>query len=168
VPGDTFTARAARWLAGTDTAGLLYGAIVSASVLAAISVHATGAQFVAFATGIVLVIYWLAHVYIRTLSGQLGGDQRHFLHRVRRAAGHETGVLKGGLPALVVYVVAHTAGMSIANAAASAVYFSVVLLAAVGYLSAHQAGLRGRELLWETAGAASFGVLIVIGKTFLH
>ena len=49
-----------------------------------------------------------------------------------------------------------------------AAYFSVVILAAVGYLGAHQAGLRGRAMLLEVAGAASFGVVIVIAKTFLH
>ena len=47
-------------------------------------------------------------------------------------------------------------------------YFSVVLLALVGYLGAHPAGLRGRAMLLEVGGAASFGVLIVIMKALLH
>jgi hypothetical protein len=44
----------------------------------------------------------------------------------------------------------------------------VVLLAGVGYLGARRSGLGGRALLLETAGAATFGVLIVTLKTFLH
>ena len=53
-------------------------------------------------------------------------------------------------------------------AANAAVYFSVAMLAAVGYLGAHKTGLTGRAALYETAGAASFGVLIVIAKSLLH
>ncbi|MET0999872.1 MAG: hypothetical protein ABWX73_14240 [Marmoricola sp.] len=164
VPGD----KAASWFASADPAGLLYGAIVSAAVLATISAHADGATFVGVATSLVLVVYWMAHVYINTLSRQFAGDTRHFLLRLRTSSAHETSVLKGGLPAIVVYVVASWAGLSISSAAALAVYFSVVLLGAVGYLGARQAGLRGRIVLLEVAGAASFGLLIVAAKTLLH
>jgi hypothetical protein len=160
--------RAASWLAHTDPAGLLYGAIVSAAVLATVSAHAEGSEFVALATAVVLVVYWMAHVYIDALSRQFDGDSRHFLHRLRSSSVHETSVLKGGLPAIVVYVGASVAGVDIASAAAAAVYFSVVLLAAVGYLGAHQAGLKGRAVLLEVAGAASFGLLIVVAKALLH
>ncbi len=160
--------KAAGWLARTDPAGLLYGAIVSAAVLATVSAHAEGSEFVALATAMVLVVYWMAHVYIAALSGQFDGDTRHFLLRLRTASAHETSVLKGGLPAILVYLVASAAGMAIASAATVAVYFTVVLLAAVGYLGAHKAGLRGRAALLEVAGAASFGVLIVAAKALLH
>ena len=160
--------KAAGWLARADPAGLLYGAIVSAAVLATVSAHAEGSEFVALATGVVLVVYWMAHVYIDALSRQFDGDSRHFLLRLRTSSGHETSVLKGGVPAILVYVGASVVGLDIASAAAAAVYFSVVLLAAVGYLGAHQAGLRGRAVLLEVAGAASFGLLIVAAKALLH
>ena len=137
-------------------------------MLAAVSAHAGGATFVGVATAGVLVVYWMAHVYTHTLSRQFEGDGRHFLRRLRSASTRETGVLKGGLPAILVYVVAHEAGASISTAAADAVYFTLFLLAGVGYLGAHQAGIRGRAVLVEVAGATSFGVLIVIGKSFLH
>lgn len=160
--------RVAHWLAHTDPAGLLYGAIVSAAVLATVSAHAEGSTFVGVATGLVLVVYWMSHVYIDTLTRQFEGDGRHFLSRLGTAAAHEASVLKGGLPAIVVYVVASLGGADIDAAAATAVYFTVVLLAAVGYLGAYQAGVKGRGILLEVAGAASFGVLIVAAKTLLH
>lgn len=160
--------RAASWLARTDPAGLLYGAIVSAAVLATVSAHADGSEYVALATGVVLVVYWMAHVYIEALSRQFDGDNRHFLQRLRTSSAHESSVIKGGLPAIVVYLGADAAGMDLGSAAATAVYFSVALLAAVGYLGAHQAGLRGRAVLLEIAGAASFGLLIVVAKALLH
>jgi hypothetical protein len=160
--------RLASRLASADPAGLLYGAIVSAAVLATVSAHADGATFVGVATGLVLTVYWLSHVYIATITGQFEGDERHFLARLGAAAAHESSVLKGGLPAIVVYVGAALAGAEIGTAAAIAVYFTVVLLAGVGYLGAHRAGVQGRALLLEVAGAASFGVLIVAAKTLLH
>jgi hypothetical protein len=168
VPQHSQRVRAAGWLASTDPSGLLYGAIVSAAVLATVSAHAEGAAFVGVATALVLAVYWMAHVYIDALSRQFDGDTRHFLLRLRSSSAHETGVLKGGAPAILVYVLASAVGADISSAAAAAVYFSVLLLAAVGYLGAHQAGLRGRAVVLEVAGAASFGVVIVAAKTLLH
>lgn len=168
MPLTSRRAAIARWLAATDPAGLLYGAIVTAAVLVTISAHATASTHVTLATSVVLVVYWMAHVYIETLSTQLGGDTRHFLARLRVASTHETAVLKGGVPAIVVYVVTDLLWADKGTAAAVAVYFSVVLLAVVGYLGAHRAGLRGRAMVLEVAGAASFGVLIVIMKALLH
>jgi hypothetical protein len=160
--------RAARWVARTDPGGLLYGAIVTAAVLAAVSAHDDDSKRVVLTTAVFLVVYWMAHVYISALSTQFGGDSRFFFPRLATAARHETGVLKGGIPALVVYLIAYLLGGDVSDAAAVAVYFSVVLLMVFGYLGAHQAGLRGRAMLSEVAAGAFFGVLIVIGKSLLH
>jgi hypothetical protein len=164
----THRIRAARWVASADPSGLLYGAIVTAAVLAAVSAHDDDSKRVVVTTGVFLVVYWMAHVYISTLSTQFGGDTRAFLPRLAAASRHETGVLKGGVPALVIYLVAYLIVGDVSDAAAVAVYSSVVLLMVFGYLGAHQAGLRGRAMLGEVAGAAFFGVLIVIGKSLLH
>jgi hypothetical protein len=158
----------AGWVSSADPAGLLYGAIVSAAVLAAISAHADGSEYVAVSTALILVVYWLGHVYINTLTRQFEGDTRQFLSRLRTSLVHESSVLKGGLPAVVVYVAFAATGAAISTAAAVAVYFSIGLLAVVGYLGARQAGLHGRAMLLEMAGAAAFGVLIVTAKTLLH
>ncbi len=160
--------RASAWLAHADPAGLLYGAVISAGTLATVSTHADGATFVGVATAVVLGVYWMAHVYIETLSRQLAGDTHGFLVRVGHACGHETSVLTGGSPAVAVYTVGSWCGLSVGSAASLAVYFSVVLLGSVGYLGARRAGRRGRQVAVEVAGAASFGMLIVAAKTLLH
>ncbi len=141
---------------------------MSAAVLATVSAHAEGSTFVGAATTVVLVIYWLAHVYSETLSLQFNGDERHFLRRLRAAGVHESSVLKGGVPAILVYVAMSLGGAEVGTAAATAVYFTVGLLAGVGYLGAHRAGATRGALLLEVAGAASFGLLIVAAKTLLH
>ena len=158
---------AAGWLAARHPAELLYGAIVSAAVLTT-ATHVEGSQRVAVITLVVLVIYWCGHVYVHAVSRQFEGDDRRLGSRLRVATAHEIGVLLGGLPAIVVYVVAAAVGASTNTAATVAVYFSVVLLGGVGYLGARRSGLGGRALMLETAGAATFGVLIVALKTLLH
>src|SRR4051794_30386292 len=168
VPRGSFWTRTSKRLASADPAGLLYGAIVSAAVLATVSAHAEGAVFVGAATTLVLVVYWLAHVYVHALAQQFYGDTGHILLRLRSSAAHETSVLKGGVPAVLVYTLTHLLGAETSTAATAAVYFSVILLGAVGCLGALQAGLKGRALLLEVAGAGSFGVLIVAAKTLLH
>ena len=160
--------KAARWVTAADPSGLLYGAIVSGAVLVTVNAHASSADRVVVTTSVFLVTYWMAHVYIGTLSTQLRGDTRAFFPRLGTAARKETGVLKGGLPAIVVYSLGYLLGLDKPDAAALAAYFTVGLLMVVGYLGAHAAGLRGRIVVGEVAAAAFFGVLIVIGKSLLH
>jgi hypothetical protein len=155
-------------VASADPSGLLYGAIVSAAVLVTVSAHATGKEQVVATTTVFLVVYWMAHVYIQTLSTQFRGDRHGFLSRLGTSARHETGVLKGGIPAIVVYTVVALATHDKSTGALVAAYFSVVLMMAIGYLGAHQAGVRGWPLVGEVAAGASFGIIIVIGKSFLH
>ena len=164
----TLHTRSASWVANADPGGLVYGAIIAAAVLATVSAHAEAYEHVAISAGFVVGTYWMAHVYVDALSHQFRGDTHQFLHRLRAAVSRETGILKGGIPAIVVYVVAALAGADKSSAASFAVYFSVVLLFCAGCLGAHQAGISGKGLVAEGLGAASFGVLIVIAKTFLH
>jgi hypothetical protein len=159
---------AARRLARGDPGELLYGAIVSAAVLATVSSHGEGAIYVALAAGVVLAVYWMAHVYTHALSEQFAGDQRHLLRRVRTSALHEASVLKGGLPAILVFIVAVLFGAKPSTAAFVALYFSVVLLVFAGYMGARAAGLTGRAVVAEAAGAGLFGVLIIAAKSLLH
>jgi hypothetical protein len=159
----------AQLLAGWDTAGLLYGAVVSGGALAAISAEATGTHRIALPTLVVLAIYWSAHVYIHTLSKQLSGsDIRLLIPRIATSAREEISVLLGGIPAIAVFVAASALGASYSTATFVALIFLVVLLFTVGYTGARHAGLAGRQAVIEAAGAGFFGVLIVILKSLLH
>jgi hypothetical protein len=163
----TRTAVAGR-VAAADPAGLLYGAIVSASVLASVSAHAEDFDVVVLTTAGAVLIYWLAHVYIAAQSLHIAGDQRHVLRLTLVAAGHESSVLKGGGPAILVYLVAVLFGLGKASAALVAVWFSVALLIGVGYLAAHRSGRTGGAALVDAGVAGLFGLVVVLGKTLLH
>jgi hypothetical protein len=152
----------------SNPAGLLYGALIAASVLATASAHDNSFDHIAAATTIVLAVYWLAHVYIEAQSLQLAGDRRRFLHRLGHTADRELSVIKGGIPAIVVFILADRSGLSPTDAASVAVYFSVLMLVCVGYLTAHQAGRRGLPGLVDAAVAGFFGVLVILMKALLH
>ncbi len=152
-----------------DTGGLLYGAVVSGAALAAISAHADTTTRVAISTFIVLVVYWLAHVYVDVLAAQLEGEDTRMLHnRFAGSVGKESPVLVGGLPVLVVYVLTDYAGASPTQAGYLALSFLVLMLFTVGFVGARRAGLSRGKVLVEAAAGGSFGVLIVIMKALLH
>ena len=147
---------------------LVYGAVISASVLATVSAHADDFSYVALAAALVLAVYWMAHVYVQAQSGVIGGDTRHILHRIGGAAARESGVLKGGVPAIVVYLVGKLAGLQTETAAEVAVYFSVALLVTVGYLAGKRAGMSGRAAVADAAVAGLFGVILIVAKSLIH
>ena len=164
----TFRADLAERIARADPAGLLYGGIVTAAVLAAVSAHAETTEHVAIATFAVLFLYWLAHVYVATQTMQYGGDRRPVHRRLVPAALHESSVLKGGIPALTVYVVCSLLGAERATAAVVALDFSVAFLILAGYLGALRAGLPARQAMLEGVAAGVLGGLAVFAKTLLH
>ena len=162
------SSRATKLFVRFDPADLLYGAVVSAATLGVLA-HANESTRVAVATLGVLLVYWSAHVYIQSFSKQLkGAHQGLFFERTTESAREELGVLLGGLPALVLYVLLVVVGVEPPTAGYIALVFVVVLLFAVGYLGALRAGLARHVALVEAAGAGSFGVAIVLMKALLH
>jgi hypothetical protein len=152
----------------SDPAGLLYGAIVSATALAAVSLSSSEAARVAITTGAVLVIYWLADLYVHALAMRFDGDSRGLLRRLASSAGHKSGVLKGGLPGIVVYVAVYLATQNPTTAAFAALGSAIVILTVAGYLGARHAGDPRRSALLEGSGAGMLGVLVLFAKSLLH
>ena len=165
---DSHRRRAADTLARGDPGAILYGAVITASSLAAVSANVSHVQRVALSVGAVSVVYWLAHVYTETQEMLFEGDRRPLYRRTPHAAAKEVFILVGAVPAVVVYLLLDLLGMSASGAAYWALWFSVAFLAVIGYLGAHRADIRGWRLVLESAGAASLGVLAVLGKVFLH
>lgn len=155
-------------VAAADPAGLLYGAIISAAALAAVSLHTPEAARVAIATGAVLVIYWAADLYVHALAVRFDGDTRGLLRRLGRSAVHKASVLKGGLPGIIMYVVVYNVGASASAAAFAALGTAIVLLTVAGYLGARHAGAQGRAAMVEGVGAGLLGVVIMVAKFLLH
>jgi len=165
----TSDARDARRLAlAKKVPELLYGALVSAAVLAMSSLHGPTADRVAIATIGVTATYWLAHVYVDAVGGRFE-DADHSTHvRLARALRENTGILVGALPPILVFIAGQLFGLDVSDAAWLALWFTVALLTAVGGYAASLAGARGVELVVETVLAGSFGLIVIVLKYVLH
>jgi hypothetical protein len=156
-----------RFLRSKGPAELLYGALVSAVVLATTSATVESGETVLIATALVSVTYWLAHVYADAVGGRFDDVDHSSHHRLRHALKNNTGVLLGSIPVLAVFFLGRLLGMTIADAAFLALWFTVAMLAAVAALAAHRAGVRGGELIAETLMAGAFGLLVIALKLIL-
>ena len=150
----------AAWRSRRNPAGVLYGALVAAAVIAVSSSVMDSARALTLAVLEVLVIYWAAHVYSRVLAERLAEPSATFGERAWEALRHEISVLAGGIPALVVFTAASAAGATISMAANIALLATIVLLGSAGYVVGRQAGARGWNLVGEVAVAAALGILI--------
>ena len=150
----------AAWRSQRNPAGLLYGALVAASVIAVSSAVLESAVALTLAVVEVLLVYWAAHVYSRVLADRLADPSASAGERAREAVRHEVSVLAGGIPALAVFVGASVRDASVGAAANLALVATIVLLGSAGFAVGRQAGARGWNLVAEVAVAAALGIVI--------
>jgi len=168
VPTEKVRERAARIIAQGNPAGLLYGAIITGAVMSATANHAPSTARVVIAAVFVLAVYWLADVYVRAFADQFHNGRSSLPGRLARASRHESRVLAGGVPAIVVVLVASLLGADTALAVSLALWLTAVELGAVGYLAARHVGASRRAAFGESLAAALLGLVMVLAKTFLH
>lgn len=155
-------------LARLNTGGMLYGTIVAAAALAVGSGRGDTAGDVIDAMASTLVIYWLAHVYAAMVSGRRAGSATPLRRRIRSSARHESPILVGGLPPLVIFITLTLAGVSIAVDAVAALGAAIGMFALDGFLAGRQAGVKGWRLEVEAGAAAVFGLMIAVLMVSLH
>ncbi|MGO4603299.1 hypothetical protein [Terrabacter sp. 2YAF2] len=165
---ETVRERAARLIAQGNPAGLLYGAILAGAVMSATANHVPSTARVLVAAVFVLVVYWLADIYVRAFSEPFHAGRSPLPKRLVAAARHESRVLVGGVPALALVVVASLFGADTALAVNLALWLTVAELGTVGYLSARYVGSSPRIAFGESLAAGLLGVVMVAAKTFLH
>jgi hypothetical protein len=147
---------------------LLYGAVVTGSILAVSSLHGSSSEHVAIATGVVAIVYWLAHVYVDAVGGRFHDLEHSTLERLGEALRTNTEVLVGSLPPIAVFLVARILGAEVETAAEIALWFTVAILTCAGATAAFLAGVRGWRLVLETAVAGCFGLVVILLKYLLH
>jgi hypothetical protein len=162
------TAQPEQVLRAEKVSELLYGAVVSASILAISSLHGPTSDRVALASLGVCITYWLAHVYVDAVGGRFR-DPDHSAHaRLRRALIGNTEILVGSLPPIIVFLLGQVLGLGISGSAWLALWFTVAMLTGTAAYAAHLAGVRGINLAVETLAAGALGVLVIGLKYILH
>lgn len=165
---DSLRVAASQWLAASAVAEMLYGAVVTAAVLAVVSTHTESAGQLLAASAGALLVYWATHVYTRSLADAIAVPHRSWRRVIGVAAVEELSILRGGVPTLVVFGLATLFGASVLAATDVAIWATVVMLAGVGYLAGHVAGAGPGQTVLTTLAAGGFGVLVALLKAGLH
>ena len=160
--------RATEWIGVRNPSALLYGAIITGTVMTATASDDAGVARILGAVLFVLGIYWLAEVYVRVFTHQLSKGQAGIWQRIGSSAKNELAVLLGGVPALATMLILVLVGFDVSTAVTVALWVTVAFLGAIAYLASRNVGTPPRTAFIESLFGASLGVLMIIAKGFLH
>lgn len=148
---------------GRRRAAGIYGAIITAAIIAAIGEHW---QTLPLAVSIVitLVVYWVAEVYAELLGEHVERGQLPTWRYTRATLAAHWPMVSASYAPLLALVLSRLAGASDATAANVGLVVAVVLLIFHGWSIGRAAKLRGRQLLVVTSIAASLGLLMIVLK----
>jgi hypothetical protein len=152
----------------TNPSGLVYGTILSATLISAETAKAE--RYPGALGGIVIaeIIYWLALSYSEFAGDRATTGDPFELKGFWRSARHELAVVLSGIPPFLVIVVCWIAGATLTTALTIGVYTAagmIVLAELVIGISTEQ---TGRDLVIDTLVGVVFGMLIVAVKVLLH
>lgn len=151
---------------GRRRAAGIYGAVITASVLAAAGARLTTLAL-AVAVVVTLVVYWLAEQYAELLGEQAAGTS--VLSRATMVAGLASTwpIVTASAAPIAVLLLVRLAGASAAAAANAGIVTAVVLLAVHGFAAGRAARLRGWRLTGVTLTAAALGLVMVVLKNLV-
>jgi hypothetical protein len=149
-------------------AGLIYGTISVAALLAAESARQETYARTVGAVAITITLYWLAHSYAE-YTGERLEHHEHFTYKgFLLAATQELTVLLGAAVPFGVLIACWIFGASLIGAVAAAVWTSAGIVIATEVFIGIRAELTGRELLRQSIVGALLGVLVIALRILLH
>lgn len=150
-------------LRGRRRAASIYGAIVTAAILAAAGGH-LGTGALAVAVVVTLLVYWVAEEYAELLGEHVerGAFPNRLQIRTELAAAWP--MVSASYTPLLALVLARLAGASALTAANVGLSVAVVLLVYHGWSAGRAAQLRGRQLIGATSVAAALGMMMIVLK----
>jgi hypothetical protein len=161
-------ANAHRWASRPDSGSLLYGTIVAAAALAVGAGRGETAFGMDEAMVTTLIVYWIAHVYTKTVSERRPGSATPLHRLLRRSAYEESPILLGGVPAIVLTTVLALAHAPLWPTVLAVLGLTIVVLVLEGAAAGMNAGVRGWRLAREAGGAAVMGGILAALLVSLH
>ncbi|HEX5288989.1 MAG TPA: hypothetical protein VFX25_08970 [Streptosporangiaceae bacterium] len=152
--------------AGRRRAAGIYGAIITASIMAAAG-DSLRTLALALSVLVTLVVYWLAEQYAELLGEQAAHGHVPTWRHVRGALGASWPIVSASFAPLAALVVARLAGASASDAANVGVGAAIALLTFHGWRAGRAAELRGWRLAATTAIAAILGLVMVALKNLV-
>jgi len=149
--------------AGQRVAAGIYGAIVTAAILAAAGGKLPTAALVVSVV-VTLLVYWLAEEYAELLGEQTEKGALPTWAYVRRALAATWPMVSASYLPLLALVLARLAGASPLTAANVGLVVAVVVMTFYGWRAGRAAQLHGRQLFFVTAAAAALGLVMILLK----
>jgi hypothetical protein len=148
---------------GRRRASGIYGAIVTAAILAAVGGRLPTAALVVSVV-VTLLVYWVAEEYAELLGEQVEGGVLPTWAYIRGALSATWPMVSASYVPLLALVLARLAGASASAAANVGLAVATVLLAIHGWSAGRSSQLRGRQLLLATSVAAALGLVMIALK----
>ena len=148
---------------GRRRAAGIYGAIITAAILAAVGGHLPTAPLVVSVL-VTLMVYWLAEEYAELLGEQIAGGRLPSRGYVRAALQATWPMVSASYLPLLALLLARVAGASANQAANVGLVAAVLLLTWHGWWAGRAAQLHGRQLLLATSVAALLGLAMIALK----
>jgi hypothetical protein len=150
-------------ISGRRRAASIYGAIITAAIIAAVGGKLSTVALV-IAVVVTLLVYWVAEEYAEVLGEQAEGGRLPTWASIRGMLTSTWPMVSASYAPLLALVLARLAGASDLAAANIGLGLAVVLLTFHGWSAGRAAGLRGRQLLFSTSVAATLGIVMILLK----
>ena len=152
----------------TSVAGLIYGTISVAALLAAESARSETYPKTVGAVAIIMILYWMAHSYSEYAAERMQEHAPFTYTGMIANATRELTVLIGAAVPFAMLVICWIVGASLTLAVAAASWASAAIVIATEIVIGVRANLTGRELVRQTVVGAILGLLIVALRVLLH
>ncbi len=151
-----------------NPAGLIYGTIAVAALLAAESARRETYVATVSAVLITLLLYWLGHSYAEFAGERVRAGEPFTYRGLLRAAGHELAVLLGAGVPLLAILICWGAGAALSTAVSAGIATTVVIVIATEMVIGLRAELTGRDLVRQTTVGVVLALLVIALRVVLH
>ena len=149
--------------AGRRRAAGIYGAVVTAAIIAAVG-EQVRTRGLAVAIVVTLLVYWVAEQYAELLGEHTAGGHLPGWRHVRAGLAASWPMVGASYVPLLVLFLARLAGASPLTAANAGLVAALLLLVYHGWSASRAAHLTGKSLLAATSVAAALGVVMIVLK----
>lgn len=160
--------RGRRALLRFNPGGVVYGVLALSTVIAAESTRRETYPKLIVASGVTLLVYWLAHAYAHHWASRLQGSGRWTVREALGSFRHEASIIVGAAVPAAVLLIAWAAGASIETAVTIDLWIAgfelLALEVAVGLV--HR--FKRRELLYQTLVGLGMGLGVLVLRLVLH
>jgi len=150
-------------IAAQRRAAGIYGAIITAAIIAAVGSHLPTLAL-AVSVVVTLAVYWVAEVYAELVGEHVEREQLPDWPHIRAALAARWPMVSASFAPLLILLLARAAGASVSVAANVGLAAAIVLLVFHGWAVGRASHLHGRQLLAATSVAVVLGLVMVVLK----